>query len=107
VNETPITLEFLGHQLRRLLAERETDRADLLTMMAVIQRVEGAIASLQTGNASLQTQVGSLGVRLTTMHAYNPSLGERMSKIDDTLIQNLRTSPQSGIPVIATYRSAI
>ena len=74
-----VTLEFLGEQLRRLLAERQADRADMLTIVSMIQRIENTLAP----------QVAGIGQQLTAMHAFNRAFREQntdeLQRIGDRL----------------------
>lgn len=78
-----VTLEFLGEQMRRLLLERQADRADMMTIVAMIQRTEAAVAAIQQ-------QITLLGQQLTTMQSYSRAVGDELRQLRDDLAAKAR-----------------
>jgi hypothetical protein len=87
-----VTLKLLGERLARLLAERETDRADMLTIVNMIQRTE--------------TSMALLSQQLNNMHIYNRSLGERLGRLEDT-VARLETTMAAGFHDLLERLAAI
>lgn len=69
MTDDKIDLAFIARQQDSLLGEMRTMREDMTVMMEILRRVS--------------TDVASLGAQLTTMHAYNRRVEERVRKLED------------------------
>jgi hypothetical protein len=96
MNDLPdnVTLRFLDEKMQLLLAQREADRADMLTVVSMIQRVEANMALLgqrvELLGQRVETNLASFSRQLNDMHAYNRSLGERLRRLEETTLDKFQ-----------------
>jgi hypothetical protein len=58
MSDTPtVTLEFLAQQQAKMLAEMADQRADMETLLAIIQRLDPAVGSLLDEVRALQARI--------------------------------------------------
>lgn len=71
MNDEPVTLEFLGKQMDRVLHEVGSMREDMNVMMEILRRQE--------------RNFNSIASQITDMHAYNRRTEARVGKLEENL----------------------
>lgn len=78
-----VTLDFIPRQQDSLLAEFRVMRDDMTVMMEILRRVETRSAEHDRRIHSLASELASIGLQLTAMHAYNRRVEERVHRLEE------------------------